>query len=199
MSRLRVILSAGVCSVALSGCLPAAAGLALSAANLVTGGGDGGGNAFRNPIDRQSTGRQVRQALSRLDDRVDPACQAMLDEHLQTYGTLTAGGRPAAAKKDKAAAAPAKTEDKKPPVNLLAKVSLPAAGATDMAVSADTAGDKPGADDGRAAGTTAAEPVAPAPEKAVAAVSTDGPADAAPGAIEPVKASLGTAPAPGHC
>lgn len=131
----------------------------------------------------------------------------MLDEHLQKYGTLAAGGRPAVAKKDEATAAPAKTEekteekteDKKPPVNLLAKVSLPAAGATDMAVSTDTAGDKPGADDGRAAGTTAAEPVAPAPEKAVAAVSTDRPADAAPGGIEPVKASLGTAPAPGHC
>jgi hypothetical protein len=129
----------------------------------------------------------------------------MLDEHLQKYGTLAAGGRPAVAKKDEATAAPAKTEekteDKKPPVNLLAKVSLPAAGATDMAVSTDTAGDKPGADDGRAAGTTAAEPVAPAPEKAVAAVSTDRPADAAPGGVEPVKASLGTgnAPAPGHC
>ena len=87
MSRLRVILSAGVCSLALSGCIPAAAGLALTAANLVAGGGggDGGGNAFRNPIDRHSTGRQVREALSRLDDQVDPACQAMSD--ISAYGT----------------------------------------------------------------------------------------------------------------
>ena len=82
MSRLKVILGAGVCSIALSGCIPAAAGLALTAANLVTGGGGANNaNGFRNPIDKQSTGRQVKEALSRLDDRVDPACQAMLDEH----------------------------------------------------------------------------------------------------------------------
>jgi len=73
---MRTILLAGACSTALSGCIPAAAGLALSAASLVTGGGSGsGGEGFRNPVDRQTTGRQIRQALSRLDDQVDPACQ----------------------------------------------------------------------------------------------------------------------------
>ena len=183
MARFRVILSAGVCSVALSGCLPAAAGLALSAASLVTGGGSNDGNAFRNPIDRQSTGRQVRQALSRLDDKVDPACQAMLDEHMKTYGTLAVrtGDKPGMTK---AAADPSpdpEAEKTKPPVNLLAKVSLPAdpaAPASDVAVSADTA-----------------LAAAPADDKPEAAAADSAPADA-----RPVKASLETeAPGPGQC
>lgn len=89
---MRTILLAGTCSLALSGCIPAAAGLALSAASLVTGGSGGkGGEGFTNPIDRQTTGRQIRQALSGLDDQVDPACQAILDEHYKTHGSLTAG------------------------------------------------------------------------------------------------------------
>jgi hypothetical protein len=192
MSRFRIILSAGVCSIALSGCIPAAAGLALSAASLFTGGSGGkGGDGFRNPMDRQSTGQQVRQALSRLNDQVDPGCQAKLDEHLKTHGTLTPGTT--------AKSAPESTPDsgetaakeqpsapdgeKKPtPVNLLAKLDpqpKETAGA-DVAVSADTASEGPAA------------------ASAIAAVP---PADAPPAEVQPVKASLGagSSPAPGHC
>lgn len=212
MSHLRAILTAGACSLALSGCLPAAAGLALSAANLVAGGGSGqGGNNFHNPIDRQSTGRQVRQALSRLDDRVDPACQAMLDEHQKTHGTLTAGAvkttpaETAAAAREKAAAdekEPAETKPKeaRPPKNLLAKLApdLEApAGASDVAVSAD----EPlpaGADAKADADKTTADTAKAEGGAAEIAAVPDQPAEAG---LQPVKASLGpdTAPAPGSC
>jgi len=175
------MLSAGLCSVALSGCIPAAAGLALSAASVLTGGGSGG-DGFRNPIDKQTTGRQVRQALSQLNDKVDPACQAMLDEHMRTYGTLAVRGnaKPGAKKPAAQAAAPAPDAPQaKPPVNLLAKVSLPEAPAADAAVSAD---------------------VAPAPAAVEHAVAT-APADGAPAETRPVKASLegDAAPGPGQC
>jgi len=171
MPHLRAILSAGVCSVVLSGCLPAAAGLALSAVSMVTGGGSNGGDGFRNPIDRQSTGRQVREALSRLNDKVDPACQAMLDEHMKAYGTLAAGagGKPGATKsapsEQSAADSSSDSSDaknQKPPLNLLAKVSLPAdeaASAADAAISADMAS-------GTAPVDTRTESAAPQPVKA---------------------------------
>ncbi|MGH6621235.1 MAG: hypothetical protein ACREF6_16935, partial [Alphaproteobacteria bacterium] len=110
MPRLKLILSASVCSIALSGCVPAAAGLALSAVSLVTGGGGGNnGKTFRNPMDTQSTGRQVKQALSRLNDRVDPGCQAMLDERQNAKAGATTR-------------APEAGQPKKAPVNLLAKL-----------------------------------------------------------------------------
>lgn len=91
MSRFKIILSAGVCAFALSGCVTAGVGLAMTAASMVTGGGGKGGEGFRNPIDRHSTGRQVREALSQLDEGVDPACKAQLDEYQRTHGTLRVG------------------------------------------------------------------------------------------------------------
>jgi len=191
MSHLRAILTAGVCSVALSGCLPAAAGLALSAASLVTGGGGkNGADGFRNPIDRQATERQVRQALSQLNDKVDPACQAMLEQHMQTYGTLAVGAdrKPGAAKPAQSTAdAPADAKTKKPPVNLLAKVNMPtddAAPAPDVAVAADTASGSPPAD------TKPEGATPPAPEHAVAALSGEAASADAPAGLQPVKASL---------
>ena len=125
MSRLRILLGAGVCSIALGGCIPAAAGLALAAADLVTGGGSSNANGFRNPIDRQSTGRQVKEALSRLDDSVDPGCQAMLDEQRNATG-----GAPAGTEDANGGAAP-----REEPRNLLAKVEP----APDVARSAESA------------------------------------------------------------
>jgi len=189
MARLRFILSVGVCSVALSGCIPAAAGLALSAASALTGGGGNGGDGFRNPIDKQTTGRQVRQALSKLNDKVDPACQAMLDEHMRTYGTLAvrANAKPGAKKPGEQAAAPTpEAPQATPPVNLLAKVDQPEAPAADVAVSADAAPDS-------AAATRKPDGAAPAAEQAVAAI--------APAEPQPVKASLeaDAAPGPGQC
>jgi hypothetical protein len=193
MSRLRAILSAGVCSVALSGCIPAVAGLALSAASALTGGGGNSGNGFHNPIDQQTTGRQVRQALSQLNDKVDPACQAMLDEHMRTYGTLAVRtkAKPGAKKAAEQAAAPA-APDATPPVNLLAKMSAPEAPAADVAVSADAAPASPAA---------ASKPESAAPEPAVAALPADAPSGGAPAGPQPVKASLETdaAPGPGQC
>lgn len=128
MSRLRLILGAGACSVALGGCIPAAAGLALSAAQLVAGGGAEKGSAFRNPIDRHSTGRQVREALSRLDDQVDPACQAMLDERQKA----SAGAQEM----------PATGEPEDAPRNLLAKLDAQDGGqaASDSVRTAPSAG-----------------------------------------------------------
>ena len=126
MSRLRLILGAGVCSIALSGCIPAVAGLALSAANMVTGGGGANNaNGFRNPIDKQSTGRQVKEALSRLDDRVDPACQAMLDEIHNAKAGAPEDSTPAADG----------SKPKDEPRNLLAKIEP---GEADVARSAET-------------------------------------------------------------
>ena len=212
MSRFRIILSAGVCSVALSGCIPAAAGLALSAASLVTGGGGGkGGETFRNPIDRQSTGPQVRQALSRLNDQVDPACQTMLDEHLKTHGTLTAGvtaktkrqvaeESPAEANTPEANAAEAVAKQQNPPVNLLSKLSPgldETGGAATVSVSADAVSGAPVATPVKAG--SGAEPSA---DGAVATTSNETrPSDMQPIDLQPVKASLGpnAAPAPGQC
>jgi hypothetical protein len=205
MSHLRAILSAGVCTVALSGCLPAAAGLALSAVSMVTGGGGkNGGDGFRNPIDRQATERQVRQALSRLNDKVDPACQAMLDQRMQTYGTLAVGAdrKPGAAKPAQSTAdSPSDAKTTTPPVNLLAKVTVPAdeappaAPAPDVAVSADTAS---------AAAPTDTKPegaTPPAPENAVAALPGEAASADAPAGLQPIKASLepDAATGPGQC
>ena len=174
MSRMRIILSAGVCSIALSGCIPAAAGLALSAASLVTGGTGGkGGEAFKNPIDRQTTGRQIRQALSRLDDQVDPACQAMLDEHYQTHGTLTAGATrqsPDASAETAESREDGKGAETKPPVNLLAKLEPEEAGGSE----------------------TSAEPSSSEAAEAVEA------SDATSSEPQPTKVSV-SAPAPGRC
>jgi hypothetical protein len=127
MSRLRLILGAGACSIALSGCIPAVAGLALSAANIVTGGGGANdANGFRNPIDKQATARQVKEALSRLDDRVDPACQAMLDEMHNAKAGAPGDSTPAADA----------SKPKDEPRNLLAKIEP---GEADVARSAETA------------------------------------------------------------
>jgi len=190
---MRIILSAGVCSIALSGCIPAAAGLALSAASLVTGGNSGqGGKGFQNPIDRQSTGQQVRQALSRLNDQVDPNCQAALDEYFKTHGTLTPGVPVKTPPKDSATTVAANAGEagtpapKKPtPVNLLAKLDPQPDGLTggDVAVSADAVADAK-ASDAKAPGADTAD--------AKPAGETE---------MQPVKASLGGhgAPAPGHC
>ena len=141
MSRFKIILSAGVCAFALSGCVTAGVGLALTAASLVTGGGDSkGGQGFRNPIDRHTTGRQVREALSQLDEGVDPACKAQLDEYQRTHGTLRVGApvKPGIAAAEGDAATPAAA---RPPVDLLAKLHADekAQDATDSAVSADSA------------------------------------------------------------
>jgi hypothetical protein len=205
MSHLRAILSAGVCSVALSGCLPAAAGLALSAVSMVTGGGGkNGGDGFRNPIDRQATERQVRQALSQLNDKVDPACQAMLEQRMQTYGTLAvgAGRKPGAAKPAQSTAdSPSDAKTKTPPVNLLAKVSVPAdeaapaAPAPDVAVSTDLASGTAPAD------TKPEGATPPAPENAVAASPGEGASADTPAGLQPVKASLepDAASGPGQC
>lgn len=202
MALLRIILSAGVCSAALSGCLPAVAGLALSAASLVTGGGsNNGANGFRNPIDQRTAQQQVRQALNQLDDKVDPACQAMLDEHLQTYGTLAfgVGGKPGEKKPAPIAADPAAdAKTQKPPVNLLTKVSVPAEEAApeaDVAVSAEKAS-------GTAAAETKPEGATPsAPGNAVAALPAEGASADAPAGPKPVKVSLKTdaASGPGQC
>jgi hypothetical protein len=125
MSGFRLILSAGVCSIALSGCIPAAAGLALTAANLVTGGGGGNNaNGFRNPIDRQSTGQAVKQALSQLNDRVDPACQAMLDEHQKARAAAPDAAKPADG--PEAGQAEGETAPKEGARDLLAKVKAQA-------------------------------------------------------------------------
>lgn len=220
MSRMRIILSAGVCSLALNGCIPAAAGLALSAASLVTGGGSGGkgGEAFRNPIDRQTTGRQIRQALSRMNDQVDPACQAMLDEHHKTHGTLTAGKAvestdpvaetPETAEPETAAGStpgtpPEETTGKPvkkapPPVNLLAKLEPVNA---DGPVSGDAAEVGPVATDApvEATGTATSSDGEPAADAAGASVAQSNPDDDS--GMHPVKASLESKPteAPGHC
>jgi hypothetical protein len=134
MSRLGLILSTGVCAIALSGCIPAAAGLALTAANLVTGGGANNANGFRNPIDKQSTGQAVKQALSQLNDRVDPACQAMLDEHQKGKGGAAETGTPASG--SESAEASDAAAPKEQPRNLLSKLPQPPA---DVARSAETA------------------------------------------------------------
>jgi hypothetical protein len=149
----------------------------------------------------------VRQALSRLDDQVDPACQSMLDEHMNQYGTLTVGAAkktPAettADAREKAAAdteAPAdsKPSDSKasrarPPKNLLAKLSPKLETPNDMpdvVVSADGPADAAETADGDtpAAGQGATD----------VAVASDQPAETE---LKPVKASLGTKAVPGHC
>lgn len=141
MPRLKLILSASVCSIALSGCVPAAAGLALSAVSLMTGGGGGNnGKAFRNPMDTQSTGRQVKQALSRLNDSVDPACQAMLDERQSMKGGAAEKPAAPASPASEADAPQAPGQPKKAPVNLLAKLGPDVSPETqDVARSDDTA------------------------------------------------------------
>ena len=72
MVRIRTVLLAGALSASLSGCVTAALPLAAAAMNLVSGGGG-------KPL----TGKQVREALSTLDEQVDPACQQLLTEHRQ--------------------------------------------------------------------------------------------------------------------
>jgi len=209
MSRIRIILVAGGCSLALSGCLPAVAGLALSAASLVTGGGDGkGGNGFTNPIDRQTTGRQIRQALSRLDEQVDPGCQAMLEEHQRTHGTLVAGT--AAQSPDSASetkpSAPSDADAGKQapqPVNLLAKLKPDpdAAAGADVSVAADSVAAGPT--------ETTSAPAANVEDQTTESTASSGSsgdgqtesidADPATADAKPVKASLGTTSAPGQC
>ena len=54
----------------LSGCV--------TAANAVGGNNE---QPFRSPTDRRMAGREIRDALSRLNDRVDPACQEQLAEY----------------------------------------------------------------------------------------------------------------------
>lgn len=213
MARMRTILLAGACSMALSGCIPAAAGLALSAASLVTGGGGKDGKGFQNPIDRQTTGRQIRQALSQLDDQVDPACQAMLDEYRQTHGTLAAG-KSAPSTDPAAEATPAEATDPvtddtaadnsgadakdrpdvdkapraEPPVDLLAKLEPtiePAGGAKPTGATQSDVVEAAG-------GAEAETPVAGSPDAAEAPAA---------GEVQPVKASLGAeeTTAPGQC
>ncbi len=76
--------------MSLSGCVTAGLMLASTAASLVSGGGaQPGGQGMRNPIDKPMTGREIREALSRMNDKVDPACQQILDEHQQTHGGQT--------------------------------------------------------------------------------------------------------------
>ncbi len=73
--------------MSLSGCVTAGLMLASTAASLVSGGGaQPGGQGMRNPIDKPMTGREIREALSRMNDKVDPACQQILDERQQTRG-----------------------------------------------------------------------------------------------------------------
>lgn len=185
MTPLRLILSAGVCSIALSGCIPVAASLALQAVSMVSGGGGKEGKGFRNPMDKQTSERQVREALSRLNDRVDPACQAQLDAMEKKTDKPDAAAAGAAPAKDASAPVTSAKPEAAVPVNLLAKVG-PEQGQADAARTADTA---PGAGSERAPGEAA--PAQPAP------------AEAAKGDDEtkPVKAALapsGSA-APGQC
>lgn len=100
--------------MSLSGCVTAGLMLASTAASLVSGGGGKpGGQGMRNPIDKPMTGREIREALSRMNDKVDPACQQMLDEHQQTHGGQTlmpakaSDGADSAAEKSSPAPAPA--------------------------------------------------------------------------------------------
>ncbi len=76
--------------MSLSGCVTAGLMLASTAASIVSGGGgQPGGQGMRNPIDKPMTGREIREALSRMNDKVDPACQQILDERQQTHGGQT--------------------------------------------------------------------------------------------------------------
>lgn len=76
--------------MSLSGCVTAGLMLASTAASLVGGGGgQPGGQGMRNPIDKPMTGREIREALSRMNDKVDPACQQILDESQQSTGGQT--------------------------------------------------------------------------------------------------------------
>jgi len=76
--------------MSLSGCVTAGLMLASTAASMVSGGGaQPGGQGMRNPIDKPMTGREIREALSRMNDKVDPACQQILDERQQAHGGQT--------------------------------------------------------------------------------------------------------------
>lgn len=87
MSGLRTIFVATALSMSLSGCVTAGLMLASTAASLVSGGGaQPGGQGMRNPIDKPMTGREIREAISRMNDKVDPACQQILDERQQAQG-----------------------------------------------------------------------------------------------------------------
>lgn len=73
--------------MSLSGCVTAGLMLASTAVSMVSGGGaQPGGKGMRNPIDKPMTGREIREALSRMNDKVDPACQQILDERQQAQG-----------------------------------------------------------------------------------------------------------------
>ena len=80
MSGFRAVLVICLMGFGVSGCVTTAASLAMTAVSMVNSGGNSQ-TPFKNPIDKHTTGRQIRDALSRLDDQVDPACQQMLDEH----------------------------------------------------------------------------------------------------------------------
>lgn len=69
--------------MSLSGCVTAGITLAATAVSMVGGGGAQPRGAG-NPIDKPMTGREIREALSRMNDKVDPACQKILDERQQS-------------------------------------------------------------------------------------------------------------------
>lgn len=97
--------------MSLSGCVTAGLMLASTAASLVSGGGaQPAGRGMRNPIDKPMTGREIREAVSRLNDKVDPACQQILDERQQAQG---GGQTPMPAK---ASGSAASTPEYGPPV-----------------------------------------------------------------------------------
>ena len=105
MSGFRAVLVICLMGVGVSGCVTAAASLALTAVGMATG-GDKSQTPFKNPMDQHTTGRQVREALSRLDDQVDPACQQMLDEH---HAATPMGAKPAGKTDTETATEPAST------------------------------------------------------------------------------------------
>lgn len=85
MSGFRTILVATALSMSLSGCITAGVMLASTAMSLVSGGGaQPSGRGMRNPIDKPMTGREIRESLSRMNDKVDPACQQIMDERQQS-------------------------------------------------------------------------------------------------------------------
>ena len=124
MAQLRRILVSCLFAASLSGCVTAAASLAMTAVSAVSGDNE---QPFKNPIDRHTTGREIRDALSRLDDRVDPACQEQLAEYRasEVYQTPM---KPAQAAAAEGAEPAAETDTASEPAEAVVQpVSAPAA------------------------------------------------------------------------